>query len=327
MRKLFISLFLLTMNVLAEEPVGEELSLIPTENLPENMQVMLKDAGYSDNVISPVTLLQLYTTEATKNLNLKPRSGTIEISAGLASLDLGETYEFYSPTDTQKILEELWGNPPDSSAIGLVMPTGMSPASPNAWAVILQYEDDGHVSDDDAENINYDDLIKEMKQGVKEASLEREEQGYGSIELVGWAEEPYYDKATRKMYWAKELRFDDNPETTLNYNIRVLGRKGVLVLNTVAGMHQLDTIRPRMEEILAATNFSAGNAYDDFNPEVDSLAAYGIGALIAGKVAAKIGFFAKFFAILLGLKKFAIIGVIGVFALIKKFFGGSKKVA
>ena len=38
--------------------------------------------------------------------------------------------------------------------------------------------------------------------------------------------------------------------------------------------------------------FDDGNRYSDFNPDIDTVAAYGIGGLIAGKLAAKAGIFA-----------------------------------
>jgi hypothetical protein len=37
--------------------------------------------------------------------------------------------------------------------------------------------------------------------------------------------------------------FGSEGDHTLNYNIRILGRRGVLVLNAVSGMKQLDAIR------------------------------------------------------------------------------------
>ena len=51
-----------------------------------------------------------------------------------------------------------------------------------------------------------------------------------------------FDSAQKKLYWAKELRFDGSPETTLNYNLRILGREGVLVLNAVAEVSQLSEV-------------------------------------------------------------------------------------
>lgn len=58
--------------------------------------------------------------------------------------------------------------------------------------------------------------------------------------------------------------------------------------------------------------------YADFNPDMDTVAAYGIGALIAGKVAAKLGILAT---VLIFLKKFWIIAVVGLGGLFKRFFG------
>src|SRR6201999_2028482 len=109
----------------------------------------------------------------------------------------------------------------------------------NCWAVIVSYEEDGYVKDEEAGKINYDELLKQMQKGIHDANKERERDGYPAMELVGWAAAPRYDRNTHKLYWAKNLKFTGEDENTLNYNIRMLGRRGVLVLNAVASMHQL----------------------------------------------------------------------------------------
>ena len=58
--------------------------------------------------------------------------------------------------------------------------------------------------------------------------------------------------------------------------------------------------------------------------KTDRVAAYGLGALIAGGVAAKAGLFAKLFGFLLMAKKFIIIGVVALGAFIAKMFGKKK---
>ena len=75
---------------------------------------------------------------------------------------------------------------------------------------------------------------------------------------------PHYDAAAHKLYWAKEIRFSDGPESTLNYDIRVLGRHGVLSLNAVAAMGQLQQIKTDMQEVIAFTEFSGwgGTSWD-----------------------------------------------------------------
>src|SRR5262249_10074823 len=144
-----------------------------------------------------------------------------------------------------------------------------------------------------------------------EANADREKAGYGKVELVGWATEPRYDEGTHKMYWAKELDFGA-PQHTLNYDVRVLGREGVLSMNAVAGMPQLASIQKDMTALPQFAAFNSGFRYEDYNKGTDKLAAYGLGALVAGGVAAKLGLFAKLFALILAAKKLIIAGVIAI---------------
>lgn len=95
------------------------------------------------------------------------------------------------------------------------------------------------MSDEDAADIDYDELLEEMQDDIRDANPDREAAGYGTIELLGWAEAPHYDATSKKLYWAKELRFDGSDETTLNYEIRALGRRGILTMTFIAAGSQL----------------------------------------------------------------------------------------
>jgi uncharacterized membrane-anchored protein len=196
-----------------------------------------------------------------------------------------------------------------------------------SWAVVIAYEEDGYVSDENADSIDYGEMLTNMQESSRESNAARVEAGYDEVELLGWAATPRYDRADNKLYWAKELRFGSIDVNTLNYNVRILGRKGVLVLNLVATMPQLHEIETVIPTVLAMTNFNPGHRYTDFDPDVDEVAAYGIGALIAGKIAAKAGLFAKLGVLLLALKKFWIFILIGIGALFARFFrrGRSKE--
>jgi uncharacterized membrane-anchored protein len=104
------------------------------------------------------------------------------------------------------------------------MPAEVSPMSEKSWAVAVTYEPDGYVSDKDAEKINYTELLTQMKKSLSSANEERQKAAYEPVHLVGWAKAPHYDSQTHKQYWAKQLKFGSQPENTLNYNIRMLGR-------------------------------------------------------------------------------------------------------
>jgi uncharacterized membrane-anchored protein len=255
--------------------------------------------------------------------SLKFQTGKISLPNGIATLDLPANFRYLSPADSEKLLVEGWGNPPGNETLGMIIPAETSPLSEAGWGVVISYTEDGHIKDEDADKIDYKELLDEMKKESEEANKERVKQGYSAMHLVGWAEQPSYDKQTRKMFWAKEYGSDKQSDNSLNYNIRVLGRKGVLVLNAVASMKQISQIKNEMPSILAITEFTQGNRYADFDSKTDHMAEYGLAALVAGGVAAKMGFFAKLGILLLALKKFIIIGFVAVAAFLRKIF--SKK--
>ena len=251
---------------------------------------------------------------------LKFQTGEVTLKNGLAKIALPADFRYLGADDAEKVITRLWGNPPGSHALGLLVPTKADLLSEEAWAVIVTWEEDGYVKDGDAAKINYTDLLKQMKESVHESNAERVKEGYPAIELVGWAAPPRYDAATKKMYWAKELKFGEHEGSTLNYNIRMLGRRGVLVLNAVAEVAQLAEIEQATPAILGMVDFQAGHRYADFTPGTDKVAAYGLAALVAGGVLAKTGLFAKLGLIFAKGAKLIIIGVIALAAAIKKMF-------
>ena len=121
--------------------------------------------------------------------------------------------------------------------------------------------------DDDAEKIDYDSLLKDMQQGTRDHNVARTKAGYPAMELVGWAAPPRYDRTAKKMYWAKEFQVEGHDGHTLNYDIRILGRRGVLILSAIAGMGQLDEIKQATPQILSMVNFQQGSRYADFDPK------------------------------------------------------------
>jgi uncharacterized membrane-anchored protein len=282
--------------------------------------------AFAEEPVAPAELTEAEQAAASEAFyaSLKFQTGKINLPNGIASLNLPESFVYLNPADAERVLSEAWGNPPNDLSLGMIFPAGINPVDAAAWGVVITYDEDGHVNDEDANSINYDDLLKENKEAMDEDNVERKKQGYDALTLVGWAEKPSYDATSHKLYWAKELAVENLTEHTLNYNIRVLGRKGVLVLNAISGMNQIGTIKTEMQKVIAFTDFSAGNTYGDFDSGTDKTAEYGIAALVAGGAAAKLGLFGKLFAVILAFKKALFIGVIALWAGIKKFFGGKE---
>ncbi|RZL31796.1 MAG: DUF2167 domain-containing protein, partial [Pedobacter sp.] len=109
-------------------------------------------------------------------------------------------------------------------------------------------------------------------------------------------------------------------------NVRILGRKGVLVLNAVSEMKNIEKIKTSMRDVTGFTDFTSGNKYSDFNPSSDKVAEYGLTALILGGVgiASKTGLFAKLLVLLLAFKKILIFGALAIGGGVYKLFGKLK---
>lgn len=262
--------------------------------------------------------------------SLVKRTGQVALPAAHVTLNVPEGFYFLDKSDAHDVLVDAWGNPPDSSADGMLFPASASPLDGSSWGVVLTFDDTGHVSDEEANKIDYDSLIEEMREGQAEENKLRAKDNYEPITIVRWAATPRYDAPTHKLLWAKELQFGEDPAHTLNYDMRVLGRNGVLSLNFVAGVEQLQEIESASAAVLSIPNFDEGYRYEDFDPKTDKKADFGIMGLIAGGAAGGLLLAKKGGLLALGLvilKKagvFIVAGLAAAGAGIKKFFGGNK---
>jgi uncharacterized membrane-anchored protein len=231
--------------------------------------------------------------------SLSYQDGSIALGASGVQLNVPGGFYFLSAQDARRVIIDAWGNPPATAdnVLGMILPAAKTPLD-ETWGAIITFDEDGYVSDEDAAKIDYTNLLKEMQESTARGSEERVKQGFASIRLVGWASPPFYDKGTHKLHWAKELEFGGQPLRTLNYDVRALGRKGVLNINFVAGMDQLAEIKAVIPAVMAMPEFEAGSRYTDYVPGADKVAAYGIGGLIAGKILSKAGFLALALAFL-----------------------------
>lgn len=256
--------------------------------------------------------------------SLDYRHGTITVGPAKAHFNLDDGFRYLHQADARRVLEEMWGNPPDESVLGMIVPRSPALTDDDGWAVVVTYSDDGYVSDENASKIDYSELLQTMQEEIRDANPERVKAGYGSLKLVGWAVPPRYDADSKKLYWARELAFNDQANHTLNYDIRVLGRHGYLSLNAISGMNSVDTVRSGMERLLLMTEFDRGARYADRNPHTDKIAAYGVASLIGGGLAAKAGLFAKLGLVLAKFWKLLLIGLVVLGGSVTKLLGGRK---
>ena len=252
------------------------------------------------------------------------RDGEIAVPEAHARLKLGEGFRYLEKADARRVLEDFWGNPADDTVLGMLVPASDPLGTDHSWAVILTWSDDGHVSDADAAEIDYTQLLADMQQETRDAAPALKEAGYPTAELVGWAQPPRYDAVGKRLHWAKHLQFEGQDGGTLNYDIRVLGREGYLSMNAVADVADLERVNAGMAEVLSMAEFDEGQRYADFNQDTDKTAAYGLAALVGGGLAAKSGLLAKLGLLLAKGWKLVFLAGIGIVALVGKLRGKNK---
>ena len=257
---------------------------------------------------------------ATIEKSLTYQTGKIEFLNENAVLNVPKGFKFLDAKQAQYVMTDLWGNPADPTLLGALVPETKGVLGNDSWLFTINYDGMGFVKDDDAKDMDYDDLLVEIQEDIKAQNEERVKQGFSTAELVGWASKPFYDENKKVLHWAKEFKFSDSDVNTLNYDLRVLGRKGVFILSAIAPIEQLPEVKANMDNVISSVQFSEGNTYFDFDSSTDSVAAWTIGGLVAGKVLAKVGFF----AVLAKFGKFIVIGLIAAFAALKKFVFGKK---
>lgn len=258
--------------------------------------------------------------------------GQVALVANTIMLNVPNSYYYLDRDDAKKVLEDLWGNPPDSAPLGMLFPDRFSAIDPDAWGVVITYEDTGYVSDSDAAKINYDDLMRDIRDENKRENPSRKAKGYPTVDVRGWATQPRYDAKTHKLYWAEDVVFDDNDKVhTLNYDMRVLGRSGVLQLKFVAAMEDLRAVEQAGPIVLSGPEFMSGARYEDFNPATDKKADYGVAGLIAGGtlggllLAKNTGILGLLLVVLQKAWFVVIAAFAGVGAWVRNMFGGGKK--
>ena len=236
-----------------------------------------------------------------------------------AVLKLPAGMEFIPQPAASRLMKAM-GNSGDDRLLGMVQSS-----SDAQWVVLARYEASGYVKDDDARDWNVDELFTSLKDGTEEANKDRRQRGFPELEIVGWVQKPSYESASHRLVWSMAARRKgqaDEAGQSVNYNTYALGREGYISLNLITARDAVERDKPVAHTLLSALSFNDGKRYEDFNSSTDSVAKYGLAALVAGVAVKKLGLFALAGAFFVKFAKLLLLAGIGVLAMIKKFFGG-----
>ena len=214
-----------------------------------------------------------------------------------------------------------WGNGAGDRLLGMIMPNG----GQNNWAATIDQITEGFVKDDEAKDWDAAALLQNLKDGTESQNEDRKARGFDPLEVTGWIEIPNYEASTHRLVWSlkmirKGIANDEN--AIVNYNTYALGRDGYLEVDLMTNEKSVEQDKPFAKQILAALEYKSGKRYEDYKPDTDRLAEYGIAALIGGVAAKKLGFLALASVFILKfIKVIAVAGIVGLVAIKKFFFG------
>ncbi|MBS0027402.1 DUF2167 domain-containing protein [Chitinophaga sp. 22321] len=194
--------------------------------------------------------------------------GEQELGQG-AVLQVPEGYRLLNAARSRLLVEHLWGNPENPNTLGVLVPERTGPLDKDFRGFVISFEPSGYLDEQEAGKINYGRLLREMKEELKNDNLLRGRKGAGVITSMDWAFPPYFDKKSRTLHWARILHFDGGVPPVLNYEVRLLGRKGALCFTAIGKVGAIAQVKQQLQQVAASAHFTNGNGYTDFNPRTD----------------------------------------------------------
>lgn len=241
----------------------------------------------------------------------------VELGSDIAQIELPEGYAFAGAEDARGILRSM-GNRPSGSELGLLIPN----AEDQDWFIVFSWQAVGYVKDDEKDKIDADALLANIQEGTEEGNAWRKENNIPALHVTGWAEPPRYDERTNNLVWAT-IAESEGGGKSVNYNMRLLGRRGIVSAILVEDPERLAASKPFAYAAMDKFSFKPGGMYSEWQ-QGDKVAEYGLTALVAagaGATAAKLGFFGFLAKLFAKAGKALVAGGVALLAVLSKVWG------
>ena len=217
----------------------------------------------------------------------------------VAQISVPKGYRFTGKAGAQKLLE-LTQNPSDGNELGALIPIVDKDA--DIWFSIFEFQDTGYVRDDEKDKLDSAAMLDSIKKATDQSNKIRAQRGWPAFHVIGWAHAPSYDASTHNLIWALIGASDENGKSqqSVNYSIRLLGRRGIVKADLVLSPDQVTQVFPEFQGLLGEFSFLPGQRYSEWRSG-DKVAKYGLTALVVGGAATaaiKSGLLIKFWKLI-----------------------------
>ena len=233
-----------------------------------------------------------------------------------AEIDLPAGLTLFERATAQELMKKM-GN--DAQAVvAAILPA----AGTGDWIIVIEADDVGYVSDEDADELDATAMLEQFKTGTIQQNVERKKMGIPDLFVDGWSERPHYEHALHHLVWGLDAH--DVNGKVINFFTRFLGRNAYLSVNLIDEPANIEKSKAQALAILNAVRFKPGSRYSD-HASGDRDSGLGLKALVlggAGVVLAKKG--GLLIALLLFLKKGLIVVIAAIGGFFKWLFGRKK---
>ncbi len=207
------------------------------------------------------------------------QSGDVGRMGKQAVINVPDGYVFTGRDGTQKLMAA-FGNLLSDREMGFVAPQLTDDNPDFQWFAVFEFDEVGYVPDDDKADLDPKEMLASMIENEELANEKRQEMGYETLNILGWAMEPTYNEQTNNLEWAVNLQSGGGERVT-NLNTRLLGREGVMKVTLVCDPEALRSTIPDYQQMLTSFGFQEGHRYAEYR-KGDKVAKYGLAGLIVG---------------------------------------------
>ena len=183
-------------------------------------------------------------------------SGPTKVNLGdTAEIIVPDGYRFLDDKGSRYFLEGMHNLAP-KNLVGILAPSSAK------WFAVVKYSGIGYVKDTDASQLDAAGMLKTVQKLIARQNEASSKNGLTAIASADWELQPAYDPAQNKLEWAIRAVTGGNV-ATVNYSVRLLGRRGVLEVIAIQP-YQADFDLAPLRDIVKGISFKDGERYTDY---------------------------------------------------------------
>jgi uncharacterized membrane-anchored protein len=190
---------------------------------------------------------------------LQVQRGEVSIPQAHATLAIPQHFRLVPKRSIEALAAELGGYPPDPDLFGWLVHDSVDVADDDAWFIEVHYNDVGHVSESDPEELGGPELVAANREVT-------DRYAGGEYRFESFAHAPTWREDIGTLAWGETLSYSDEPEALVDCYAVKPTREGVIEFVVEYMEKERSELCLRSVRLMAAsTRFDPGWAWEDYS--------------------------------------------------------------